>query len=227
MPPKKKGPLFWILIGLGAFMLLGIIAVGLISLTAWRMMQSVSDSDNPAFAAAKLALRLNPDLEIVSEDSASGRVTVRSKKTGEVTTMTIDPDSKTFRVETQDGKGGSVQIEDGKAVFTGQDGTTVITGEGGTLPSWLPAYPGTQPSGTMTADTPNGKTRSYGFKTSDSAEKVLNFYKGELQSMGFSVPTTMIQASSGMIMAQDEANKRQVMVSMSGNEGVLTVTERQ
>lgn len=229
LPPKKRGPLFWILIAVGGLMLVGAIGVGIVAFSAYRMLQNVSTSDNPAFNIAKLAVTMNPELEVVSEDPDNYSITVREKSTGEVTTMTLNPDTKSFDIKTQSGESGSVRIgDDGKVLIESENGKAVFgASSGGSLPSWLPTYPGTTPVGNMTAETPTGKSTTFSFKTSDAPEKVLDFYKKELQSAGFELPTTVTQADGGMIMAQD-GEKRQVVLTVSASgDSVLSVTERQ
>lgn len=41
-------------------------------------------------ATLKLAVKLNPDLELVMTDEAKGEITIRDKKSGEVTTLSFD-----------------------------------------------------------------------------------------------------------------------------------------
>jgi hypothetical protein len=42
---------------------------------------------NPAYAALSLAAAVNPDVQVVSEDESTGRITLRNKKTGEKVTI--------------------------------------------------------------------------------------------------------------------------------------------
>lgn len=225
MPSKQRGPLFWILVGLGVFALLGAIVIGITGFTVLRTAREIQNSDNPDFAAAKLFLRLNSNLELISEDPADGSITVRNKKTGDVSTMVLDAETKRFHIETRSGK-SKMEIQDGKAVIKSPDATMVIGSQAGTLPSWLPAYPGTQPTGTMVAETPSNKSSTFAFKTADTPEQVLTFYKEKLEAAGFEILTAMIQATGGMVTAQDSASQRQVVVTTSpGGETVLSVTE--
>src|SRR6185503_15401863 len=59
---------------------------------SWRLTGAEPErasSDSSGMANAKLAVQMNPDLELVSADEAAGTVTIRHKKTNEVVTVTI------------------------------------------------------------------------------------------------------------------------------------------
>ncbi len=44
-------------------------------------------SKNPAMAAISMAVAFNPNVEVVSKDESTGKITLRNKKTGEVVTL--------------------------------------------------------------------------------------------------------------------------------------------
>src|SRR5689334_14016100 len=89
-PPQKKGmgPLGWIAIGCGVIILFGIIALGVMGYIGKRFVDKVGK--NPAKYVAEMAIRGNPDLEIVSEDEGAGTITVKNKKTGETATVNME-----------------------------------------------------------------------------------------------------------------------------------------
>lgn len=97
--------------------------------------------------------------------------TVTDPKTGEKTKVSVDAkgDNKTVTVQTGDGK-GTITVSESGEVPKG-------------LPSYVPPYPGAKYEGSFVSDmqgTPKTGAVSGGmmsFKTRDSADKVLAFYK--------------------------------------------------
>src|SRR5215470_13160748 len=70
---KGMGPLAWIGIGCGVIVLLGCIVMG----AFFYFVKSKADEfqKNPALSAAKLAVQLNPDLDLVSSDEKAQTLT--------------------------------------------------------------------------------------------------------------------------------------------------------
>ena len=114
-PGKKPNILLWIL---GGFVVLMIGVTAMCGLGGYFLMRKAKQagldsgllSSNPAYAAAKLAATMNPDVEMVSSDDGSGTITVRDKKTGKTTTLKFDPDKKTMVVTDENGKQTSVKV---------------------------------------------------------------------------------------------------------------------
>src|SRR5215207_3396874 len=86
---KKMSALGWIAIGCGAIAIIGILALGGAAFIGGRFLKhkAAEFEKNPALAAAELAIRANPDYEVVESDSDAGTLTVKNSKTGEVVTM--------------------------------------------------------------------------------------------------------------------------------------------
>jgi len=228
---KGKGPLFWILIGIGSLALVGILIVGSIAFFGYRMMQNAGISaedfkNNPALAAARIAVAANPDLEILSEDQDDQSITVRQKSTGETMTMRMNPDTGAFEMETDkgsfrvDGKSGQMRIE-------GENGETAVIGSGvdAKLPAWLPAYPGTDPKPSASIRTPDGESLSIAFKTSDSGQKVMDFYEERLKGDGFTINSRTSLPTGGMLIAEDGAKKRTAIITMGAEGEVMIQTQ--
>jgi len=107
--PKGKGPLFWILIGVGVLMLMVVGAVTIGGFFVYRAAKSAGfDStllkNNPGLAIAKMAVAANPDLETVSTNDSAGTITVRDKTNGDVLTLRFDTEKKTLVATDKDGK---------------------------------------------------------------------------------------------------------------------------
>jgi len=212
--PKKKGPLFWILIVVAVVVVLGMAVVGLGGYFIYRAASNAGVSPqlfktNPALATAKLAVAMNPDLEEVSIDEATGSIKVRSKSSGKVVTMRIDPNTKRM----------TSIAEDGSEVQIGNLGDA-------SLPDWLPAYPGTTPQGTLSSKTDKGTSLTFNFRTSDSNKKVLDFYAAQVTKAGLEVTSNSITPGAGMLLAEDRAKGRQVVVTVSATgDVVMSVAE--
>jgi hypothetical protein len=114
-----------------------------------------------------------------------------------------------------EGSGGAVTISSGGATIATPNGT-IQAAAGAKLPdgwpSSVPAYPGGAIQSSM--GTPVGKTVV--FTTSDSAQKVHDFYKSELKSMKL---VTDIEANGAKVMAFKEGAK-----TVSVNIANATVT---
>lgn len=233
-PQKSSGNkiLFWILgiiVGLilitfGSCAVIGFYAVH-------KAKQAGLDSDlmkkNPGYAAAKMAVSMSPDAEIVSSDDSTGTIVVRDKKTGKTTTMKFDPEKKSMVVTDENGKTTTMtttgQGANGGMEMKSSEGTMKIGASSDKPPDWVPAYPGSSPQNTYSASNPNEQTGAFTFTTSDAPEKVIPFYEDSLKSHGFTVSKmtgTSEGKTGGMVSGEDKANKRTVVASVgTENDG--------
>jgi len=233
-PPKKGlGPLGWVLIGCGGLIVVGgLIFGGLMMAGGWFVKNKAAEFEkNPTFAAAKLAVQVNPDLELVSADEEHSTLTVKNKKTGEVATFSAE-DAKEGR--------WSFKTKDGTATFdaSGKEGVVKVTTDKGetatfgagtpqNLPSWLPSYPGAAVQGTFDTTNAEGRTAAFTVTTKDPADKVLDFYESQLKAAGLKVEKTTISANGqngGTVTATSDDQKRQASVIVGTNEGQTTAT---
>jgi hypothetical protein len=238
-PPMKKktSPIVWILVGLGAFFLLIMIAVvGAGFFVVHKAKQAGLDPDlmrrNPALATVKLAAALNPDIEILDINEDRGMVNVRDKKSG-----------KTYTVNLEDAKKGKFSFqEDGKPPVTittsgDKDGTVEIKSADGNMkigggqavkvPTWMPDYPGSTPIGTYTAKSADGEIGNYTFKTSDSIDKVSSFYEEGLKSAGLKASSTISKDganSGGIVSGENDSKSATVVFGTEGGQTTVNVT---
>ena len=90
VPVKRKtSPLVWVLIiVLGLFVLGGIVTGGAVMFFLHKARQAGFDAGligrNPGLAISKMIAAANPDVEVLSTDDGSGKITMRDKKTGKV-----------------------------------------------------------------------------------------------------------------------------------------------
>jgi hypothetical protein len=215
VPPKKSNTIVWVLGGLGGCLVLVIICViGAYFFIAHKAKQAGIDTDllkrNPALAAAKIMVAANPNVEMVSADEGRQEITVRDKQTG-----------KTYSVSFEDAKNGKLVFkEDGK--------TTMTVGGKAKLPSWVPDYPGSDPQGAFNASGVDVDAGTFGFKTKDSSDKVVQYYQDQFKTLGLKVTSNVTtqdgKSSAGMLSAQDEASKHNVIVVVGVDDGETTVS---
>lgn len=229
--PKKTSPWIWVGVGCLALLLLGAATCVFIGYKAKQKLGGMAEKfeKNPELAAVELAIRFNPDLELVSSDEEAKTVTVRDKKTGKEMTFNFDDiKNGNFSMEGPDGEkvnigGGQVQVTDEK----GQ--TTTLAGGTGTsnLPEWLPAYPGATATSSFSASGANGGAVSM-FETSDSADQALAFYEEKLKDAGFTVEKNAYQVNNqtagGTVTGKDGGDKGEVNVLVGAQGGKTSIT---
>lgn len=233
-PAKSSSALKWILIGVGAFVLLGILVAGVGSYFVYRTVKNAGfDPDlmrrNPGLALTKMATALNPNMETVSTDDHAGTITMRDKTTGKIATFKFDPDKKSMVIVGDDGKQVkfSTSGEGNNASFEAQssDGTVKIgAAAGNAMAAWVPVYPGSSPQGTLASQTADGSENTYAFKTSDPPSKVLSYYQDRLKSAGFAVNLMSSGDQGGLVQADDGAKKRSLLITASSSEGETTAS---
>lgn len=235
-PPKKgMGPLAWVGIGCGAIIVIGLIALGAVGFFVKKKVDQYKD--NPAMAAAELAVRANPDLELVSSDAKAGSITIKDKKSGEVTTFKADDLANgKFSITTDK---GTTKV-DASAAENGQGATFKVTDEKGqeqvstfgaatpqNLPSWVPTYPGGAVQGTFDTTGPEGRSAAFAVSTPDATNKVLDWYEAQLKSAGLKVEKSTYNANGqtgGIVTAKSDDEKRAVNVMVGSNEGKTQAT---
>jgi hypothetical protein len=196
---------------------------------------------NPVLAVAKLTVAGNPDLEMVSSDDSSGTIVVHDKKTGKNSTMRVDPDKRIMVVTDDQGKTVTMKLDpsNNRLVVTDDQGKTatisadtqsgsleVKSSDGGNVkfggaadkaPDWVPAYPGSNPQNTFSANNAGELGGTYSFLTNDAADKVMSYYGDALKSGGFTVSTTTTNANGkvgGFVAGQNDTAKRSVTVTV-------------
>ena len=226
-PGKKPNILIWILGGIVVLMI-GVTAMcGLAGFfILHKAKQAGFDSGllttNPAYAAAKMAATMNPDVETVTADDRSGTITVRDKKTGKTTTLKFDADKKTMVVTDENGKEATVRVntdgDKGAVEVQSADGTMKFGAAGSAqMPAWMPVYPGSSPTGTFSSQSKDGSQSTFAFKTNDAPAKVMSYYQDQLKSGGFNITMTTNTPQGGMVMAEDGAKTRSVMLTVGGS----------
>ena len=234
MPPvqqkKGMGVLGWILIGCGSLVFLGGVAfVG----TTWWVAHKVKNfaekaEKNPNYAAVKvaeLAVRMNPDVELVSSDADKGTLTIRDKKSGEEYTLSAEDISKgKFKISkggeevnvdvSGTADGGTVKVTSDKGTATFGAGTATET------PSWVPLYPDTKAEGVSSFSAGSENSGTFAMSTKDGVDKILAFYESKLQAEGFKIEkaTGQIQGLVGGNLTAT-TDTRTVNITVSSQDG--------
>ena len=239
-PPKKSSALKWILIGAGILVFCVIALVGTLFYVGYSAIKRAGVDpelfkSNPGLAAAKLAATLNPEWDVLSTNDSSGTITVRDKKTGEVSTLKFDAEKNTFVVINQDGKQvefkASGDEKSGSLEINAPDGSVKFgAAAGNSAPAWVPVYPGSTPQGTISSQTPEGNMNTFTFTTKDSANQVLTYYENQMKSRGFNITLNAKTGQGGMITSEDGPQKRALMVTVGtaddGTTASVTATEK-
>ncbi len=231
-PPaaKKSNVWMWLLAGCGAVLVLGVATCVGIGWYAQRKVKSMAADfeKNPAKSAAELAVRLNPDIDLVS--STDDTITVRDKKTGEVVTVSFeDAKEGKFTFKTKDGEAtidadAAPNGQGGTLKVTGTDGQTAVLSAGanvGKVPEWVPIYAGATVAGAYDAKTPEGHAGGVTITTSATVAEVMAFYKEKLEAAGFQVQTMKMEGpvTGGTVTGSSTTPKRAVNIVVSVSEG--------
>lgn len=207
--PRKTNPLVWILI-----IVLCIFVLGFVGVVGTGFFIARRISRNPAAVAARLAAMADKNVDVVSEDDDAGTITLRDRHTGKAVTMTFDQ-----------AKGGKFTLSS-----EGDDGKTATMEFGagsGSLPSWVPSYPGSSPQLNLTArgdsNDGSGEGGNFTFTTADPSSRVLSFYQDKAKDMGMKVNLTSTTADAGMVIATDEDSHRTLTAIVGSDSGKTTV----
>ncbi len=240
-PQGAKTPVWvWILVAAGVVILLGLVAVGVGGYFLVKKVQNAGFDPalmqkNPGLALAKMAAAMNPDAEVISTNDSTGTITIKDKSSGKVVTLKFDAEKKSLVVVDENGKEAKIAVsgDDKNASVTveGPDGTAKFgAAAGNNAPAWVPVYPGAATEGTFSTQTNDGTQNSFGFKTKDSADKVIAYYQEQLKAAGYTMNTMATGGSGGMLQAEDAAKGRSLIItagsSGDGTEGSVTAVEK-
>jgi len=222
MPPpmtqaRKTSPIVWILVillGLFALGIVGVVGTGLF--VAHKVRQVGIDPDlwrrNPGLAVGKIIAATNPDVEVLGTDDATGRIRLRDKRTGKVTSMTFD--------DVRNGRFSMTAEDD-----NGKTATLQFGGGPARLPDWVPNYPGSSPQMTISANSADTNGGNFSFTTPDAPSKVLHFYQDKAKELGLKVSLAAITETGGTMAAGDDASHRSLTVVVGGgNQTGVNVT---
>lgn len=233
----KKGLSTGAKVAIGCLVALLLVAGGCFVVTAFFVKKGVdaakgfvedveSNPDAAAVKAMELAMRLNPEVEVVSSDPAAGTLTLREKRTGKVVTFnaqdlqsgkfSFEADGEKVEIDAdlgENGQPGGLRIASG-------DQTMVFGADAEAVPDWVPRYPGGRADAFSTVEAKGEVSGTFTIHTADSAAQVLSFYENALKAAGFEVEMSTLQAASaegGNITAK--AGDRSLNIALASQEG--------
>lgn len=187
----------------------------------------IADAEkDPARAAAMLALKVNPDIEVVTTDDEKREVTFKVKPSGETMTVSFE-DLSQGKLKMTNAKGEEISIDASDAeksgiVMKGPDGEAVIGGgKAAPPPAWVPVYPGAvAQEGGMRVERADGALNGISVsKTTETVEAVQSFFESKLKEAGFEVTmTSAVEGKSAGISADKEDGKMTVGVTVTADE---------
>jgi hypothetical protein len=161
---------------------------------------------NPTYAALSFAASMNPNVEIVSKDASTGKITLRNKKTGEKVTINTNdftPENIGKALE-QVSKGMKPVVESSEAKEEPAEPSAEEKPAEATIsparaaaqsavmkkfPEFLPAYRGAKTLDTTINTFAGNTVGNYTFATSDPPETVADFYEKKFTAAGFTILT--------------------------------------
>ena len=171
---------------------LGLLAVaGIIAVIGgmWAFKKVKGIAENPEQFIAEMAVKGNPDLELVSVDKAAQEVVIKDKKSGESTTFSFD-DVKNGKLTMKKSDGSSAEVGADGIRVKEKDGSETVIGGGVAvpLPEWVPAYPGKHQV-MVSSHKIKGMNQSgqYAFSTGDAVATVTESYTNTLEGAKFEV----------------------------------------
>ncbi len=220
---KKLSPLVWVGIGCAGLIVVGMIAAGVFLYWAKGKAEdfAAEAEKNPTLVAAKILAAADPDLEIVGSDDQAQTVTFKNNKTGETATVNLEQIQQGKISFTTDEGTTSFSADQDSATFTGPDGQKSTWGSGAELPNWVPAYTGTTPVGVANVNSQENMGGMFTMETSDTPDKVIDWYKTKLAGAGFKETATNSASADGTAMhnltMRNEAQSQDITLTVVTN----------
>lgn len=228
---KGLGPVAWIAIGCGAIIVLAVVAMTIGGFFLAGKVKDVAedfDEKNPARATAEMAVKLNPQLELVESDDE--QMTIRDKGTGETVTMSYeDWKEGKLRFESSEGEEvtfdvGAAGEEGGVVSFSDESGRKATYGAMGSegLPDWVPGpgYAGADEHGTNALVMEGDEVSGSGWMTSgDDFDAVAAYFEEQMEALGIEAQRNESSGPQGHVLnLSGEAGERWLMVNLVEQE---------
>jgi len=209
-----------------------VVFMGACGACVWYVGSMVSDvaedfEANPVKAAAELAVRMNPDFELVGSDDEAGTMTVRDSGTGEEVTVDFSAiASGDFSFTTDEGE-VSISAGEGTVTATAEDGTETSFGRAtlDDLEDWVLRYPGAEYAGGNVVVNTNGLSAgAFVLLTDDAATDVFAYYEEQLRAAGYGVTRQTTEdalggGANGILMGRRDNPGRTFTVIVSEQDG--------
>jgi hypothetical protein len=185
-----------------------------------------------AFAGAKLDAELNPGLEVVRQDYASGTLQTRDKKTGQVTTLRFDsskgqmvPDAAPpASAVSRSAAPTPVPVRRSSTLASTLDsglGAAPALTKSSPLPAWIPSYPHSTPltAPSIAANPDGGRSYSSVFTTTDPPHAIVEYYRSKLEASGFAVTMTNTNSIAEFVELTGGDHRIQVVGTINTSTG--------
>jgi len=226
--PQKKGISGLAIVGIGCLGLIVIAFLGggfLVAKFMPKLKEMAGEFEkDPAKAATLMALKMNPDVEILNTDDTKREVTFKVKSSGETTTISFD-DFEKGKITLKNDKGEEYGIDASKAqtegvVIKGPDGQTITGGNAAATapPAWVPLYPGLAlQDGGARMQRPDGSMSGLVVgKVGASLADVRLYYENELKSQGYEVNSNFSEENkTGNIQATKDGSEFTIGITLS------------
>lgn len=206
---------------------LGLLAVAGILIAfggIWVFEKAKDIAGNPEQFIAEMAVKANPDLELVSVNKAAQEVVIKNKQSGESTTFSFE-EVKKGMITVKPSDGNRAEIGPGGIRLEDKEGQQAEWGSGASvpLPAWVPAYPGGHRV-LMSSHRLKGKEEvgQYSFTTPDSIGAATANYLQVLETAAFEVAqeSTSTNGSKGVSLqataALDGGGSQRIVIRLIG-----------
>lgn len=200
----------WVGIGCGTVIVIGVVVVSL--LVGFCKRKVGEFTRNPEKAGAELMVKMNPGLELVSQDDAKGEMTIRTK------------DGQEMTMNYQDIAAGKFTVKDA-------DGTTTQIGQAdlSTVPAWVPRVPKLQSTTSSVQNKASGKISGlYAATTTESIGALEAFFKAEAEKLKMTSSSRTALKADGvenrMLSYEGEGRTLNIVItSKPGEDGQVNV----
>lgn len=157
--------------------------------------------ENPAKTYAEMAVRMNPDLEVISTDDRAGTITFKNLQTDEIATLNFKEIAEgRISMVTDEGEYSVSAGEGGEGGVTlsGPEGETRIGASASLddVPDWVPLYPGGEETlGTFSSRGEQGVSGVVSMQAAGSAQEILDHYKEWFEENDWEIGTQSMTSS--------------------------------
>jgi len=232
---KKTSPWMWVAIGCGGLaVILLVVIVAVVGLGLFVAKDIVEEmEDNPARAIAEMAIRSDPNLEIIDSDDES--FTIRDESTGEEVTIDFE-DIAEGKLSFSTGEGEMTvethgEDEDAGMTISGPEGEFRMGADASAddVPGWVPLYPDVEEtSGAFQMEDESGLSGMVAQTTEDGVEDVLEWFKDWFEDEGYEVYgqnlTTSPAGTFGAVTGEMADEGRGISVTIAETEEGTSIT---
>jgi hypothetical protein len=186
----------------GCLGLLAVAGIVVVIGSIWAFKKVKAIAADPEQFIAEMAVKANPDLELVKVDKVAREIVIKDKKSGESTTFSFD-EVKDGKLTMKHSDGSSAEVGAGGVKSWDKDGNETVIGAGTVmpLPDWVPAWQGAHQVMLSSRKTAGGQvTGTFTFSVSADVDEAAVTYQKQLEAAGFAVETETVAAPAGKVV---------------------------